>query len=330
MNIDHHISELLYQYDCVIIPGFGGLVANYSPAKIHPTQHTFSPPSKNISFNKNLNNNDGLLANYIAGKENITYTEANKIIFSFTETCNDNLNRGEKVGIKNIGTFYYDVEQNIQFEPDRSVNYLTDSFGLTIFQSPPIKRETIEKKIEKRFIDRPPVSSERRRARLKKYWPALVAIPILFLIFWIPLKTNLLDDLSINYSAFNPFAGSRETLYLPRSEEERIIPDLPDEKDPLESWLASATAPKEPVEAAPKFSEEKKYHIIGGCFQYLGNAKRLMKKLKKRGFDAQIIGQNKRGLYRVSYGGFTTRKEAKKVLAKVRAKYIKSAWLFVK
>ena len=103
MEIDHYVSELLYQYDCVVIPGFGGFVANYSPARIHPTQHTFSPPSKNISFNKNLTNNDGLLANQIADAESITYSEANDVISSFVETCNNCLQKGKRVEIKNIG-----------------------------------------------------------------------------------------------------------------------------------------------------------------------------------------------------------------------------------
>ena len=57
-KIDKHINELLYNHDCVIVPEFGGFVTNYASAKIHPVQHTFTPPSKNIVFNKNLKNND--------------------------------------------------------------------------------------------------------------------------------------------------------------------------------------------------------------------------------------------------------------------------------
>ena len=81
-KVDKHISELLYQHDCVIVPEFGGFVANYCSAKIHPTQHTFTPPSKSIVFNSNLKNNDGLLANHIALAENTNYPEANARLHS--------------------------------------------------------------------------------------------------------------------------------------------------------------------------------------------------------------------------------------------------------
>ena len=69
VNVDKSISELLYQFDCVIIPDFGGFVANYAGAKIQPIQNTFTPPSKQISFNRNLTSNDGLLANFYSGVE---------------------------------------------------------------------------------------------------------------------------------------------------------------------------------------------------------------------------------------------------------------------
>lgn len=52
--IEKYISELLYQYDCVIIPGFGGFIGNYSPALIDPIYHTFHPPYKSLLFNINL------------------------------------------------------------------------------------------------------------------------------------------------------------------------------------------------------------------------------------------------------------------------------------
>ena len=73
MKLEQYISKLLYQYDCVIVPGLGGFVANYKSATIQPVQNTFSPPSKGISFNKNLNNNDGLLANFIAQEETVSF-----------------------------------------------------------------------------------------------------------------------------------------------------------------------------------------------------------------------------------------------------------------
>ena len=62
--IDNYICELLYDHDCVIIPGLGGFIANFEPARIIRKQHTIMPPSKKIAFNGKLKNNDGLLADF--------------------------------------------------------------------------------------------------------------------------------------------------------------------------------------------------------------------------------------------------------------------------
>ena len=160
MKIDHQISALLYSHDCVIIPNFGGFVANYHSAKIHPTQHTFSPPFKKIAFNKSLQNNDGLLANQLVTTENISYTEANKIIDLYVEQLNKTLHENGKIIIEKTGTLFYDVEHNMQFEASDSVNYLLGSFGLTVIQSPPIKRDNFQQKIEKKFKNRPAIKSK--------------------------------------------------------------------------------------------------------------------------------------------------------------------------
>ncbi|MEZ5146056.1 MAG: hypothetical protein R2759_02935 [Bacteroidales bacterium] len=72
MDISFHISELLFEHDCVIIPGFGGFVGHYSPAKIHPISHTF-PPSKIFYLTQNSPMTMGLLLDYISQRENVSY-----------------------------------------------------------------------------------------------------------------------------------------------------------------------------------------------------------------------------------------------------------------
>ena len=78
MQFDTYISDLLYRYECVIIPDFGAFLTNSVSAQIHESTHTFYPPKKVISFNEQLKNNDGLLANYIASIEKIPFETASK------------------------------------------------------------------------------------------------------------------------------------------------------------------------------------------------------------------------------------------------------------
>ena len=149
MKLEHYISELLYKYDCVVVPGLGGFVANYKSATILLVQNTFSPPSKSISFNKNLNTNDGLLANLIAQKEGVGFDLAIKQIEDRVASINHDLKIKKRVLLQDVGTLFLDGENRTQFEPQNTVNYLLGSYGLDVFQKQPILRATIEEKITK-------------------------------------------------------------------------------------------------------------------------------------------------------------------------------------
>ena len=163
-----HISELLYNHDCVIVPGFGGFLANYQPAYIHPVRHTFSAPSKKIAFNRSLQNNDGLLANRLVQEEKISYSEANQKISAEVDQWNGSLERERKLSIEKIGSLHFDVEKNLRFEPDLKVNYLLDSFGLTEIQSPPVKRENFREKIEPKIREKIVAAPIPRRSWISK------------------------------------------------------------------------------------------------------------------------------------------------------------------
>ena len=70
MKIENYISQLLYRYQCVTIPNFGAFLTEIQSAKINEETNSFYPPTKLVSFNSYLKNNDGLLANQIAQTEN--------------------------------------------------------------------------------------------------------------------------------------------------------------------------------------------------------------------------------------------------------------------
>src|ERR1041385_4541400 len=155
-NVAHYVSELLFRHDCVVVPGFGAFVSTYAPAKIHPAQHTFTPPSKQIVFNKHLQQNDGLLAQTIANEIQCAFDLAMSGISKFVSSTNSQLKSGKKIELHNLGTLSLDPEKNIVFETYPEINYLIDSFGLASFQSMPIVRDT-ERETRKPIVreDRP-------------------------------------------------------------------------------------------------------------------------------------------------------------------------------
>ena len=50
VQLTKYIVQLLHQHDCVIIPDFGGFVAQYKPATLDRVTGFSSPPSKQILF----------------------------------------------------------------------------------------------------------------------------------------------------------------------------------------------------------------------------------------------------------------------------------------
>lgn len=368
MKIDHYISELLFEHDCVIVPQFGGFVGNYSPAKVDTSLHKFSPPSKEISFNKNLSNNDGLLSNHVALREEKPFAEANTIISNYAVELKAALKDSGRAEVEKVGVLFNDEQRNIRFEPDTSINYLIDSFGLNTFHSPAIKsaavpetERTVTPRLKKVPVDKPPVPSERRNQLRRAIPYAIAAIPVILYMLWVPLYTDVFrKDSSFSYSDLNPFSEKICPVYAERQELNTTL--IPEEVNTNISLLnlsdsVSTVSISFFDKSEPEYSEEEliivrlrdeikavavntyvdtvepkanfRFHVIGGCFKFLSNAKRLVKKLRKKGFEAAIIDKHK-GLHRVSFNGFTSREEATTALRSIRADQNPEAWLLVK
>ena len=348
MALETYISELLYKHDCVIIPALGGFVTNYQPANINDIQNTFLPPSKSISFNRNLVNNDGLLANHIAQKEKISYPNACKRMGQEVANINVGLKNKKRVLLKDIGTLFLDAENRLQFEPAENVNFLLDSYGLTIFQKQPIKRKTLEEKITKEFKDRTSplvVVGEEKKSSKKWFIAAAITIPLAFFAIWIPNKYDLGSN--INYANLNPFTPDAKAVYEPNTNNLGVDSEEENEesiKDKialagtnelyLEIKINEATYvvkinDKPIAEADATYVATSKqrlhYHIVGGCFSSKVNAKKMVRRLKKEGFEANIVGKRK-GLWTVSYNSFATRKEAVQFLTEAKGHNDK-AWV---
>ena len=354
MKVDKHISELLYENDCVTVPEFGGFVANYAPSKIHSSQHSFAPPSKSIIFNKNLKNNDGLLANRIATIEKTTYPEALKTISYFVSATNSQLKKGEKVTFEDLGILHLDNEHNVQFEQG-TTNHLLDAFGLANFHSPAIKRDTIAKKIERAFKDREPIASDTskltRVRNIKRYVAIAIALPFIFGMIWIPLKTDLLKN--IHSSSLNPFASkevlSPEKIKATETKADVAPASVANTNDTLKVQLNLNESSVQPTTAAlienktvvsvktdsTNVSVKKtinnsnhEFHLITGCFQIRENADKFVIDLQHQNISASIIGM-RGSLYVVSAGEYATRREAYSQLQQLRTTQ-PEAWLLKK
>ena len=105
MVLANYISDLLYRYECIVLPGFGAFLTQKISAEIDSATNLFLPPRKVISFNEQLKQNDGLLANHIVAVEKLSYENAVEKISEFVSTIKEKLVEGETVFFLRLVTF---------------------------------------------------------------------------------------------------------------------------------------------------------------------------------------------------------------------------------
>ena len=72
-----------------------------------------------------------------------------------------------------------------------------------------------------------------------------------------------------------------------------------------------------------------KYHIMAGAYRSEVNANKELKELKKLGYDAKRIPENKNGLYPVVYGSYATFAEAQKAQKEIIEDHNPDAWILI-
>ncbi|MDY5537522.1 MAG: hypothetical protein SPF81_09970 [Sodaliphilus sp.] len=136
ISMIEHIEYLMLSNDCVVVPGFGAFIAQYTSSNNCAQNSTFKSPKRSISFNASINHNDGLLANSIAKKALIPYAEALKQIEKSTTICRQALSDGSEVPFGRLGFFISNAEGHIEFIPFHHELANDDFFGLQSFSFP--------------------------------------------------------------------------------------------------------------------------------------------------------------------------------------------------
>ena len=309
-TIEHYISNLLYLHDCVIIPGFGGFVGNKKSAFIHPVSGIIYPPSKELLFNKNLTQNDGLLATHIAKQENIDLSETSSLIEDFVQSIQTELNSRSAFKLQKVGTFTKGKEENISFLQDKNQNYNLASFGMQANHKSKKVKRTIsdEKEVIVKTIKQKDFGETLKRA-------AAVLVPLIGLsLIGITQEENI-NDIYSQMANLNPFTNSKT----------EIVKEAPTKK--IEMPIVEIIETEKVEIVIPIITEQHTYYIIAGAFAEQKNANKMLQKLKRWNYDASIVeGEN---LMRVSYNSFSKKEEAIMALAEIR-KDNKSAWLLTK
>lgn len=313
MQLETFISDLLYRYECVIVPDFGAFLTERQSATINEDTNSFYPPRKVIAFNEQIQNNDGLLARYISDVEKIPFEVAVKKIKKRVKILKSYLTQGETITFNNIGEIIFNNEGKIVFEPSYNLNYLTDAFGLAQFESEVITREVYKETVEA-IEDATPITitPEKRTST-----GSVTTKPYLKYAAVALIALTLGGVIASKY-------------YVDKIEEHNMLAEA-EAKQKLDSTIQKATFSLNPLPAITLnvTKQTGNYHIVAGAFRVEENCDKKVAQLKAEGFSARKIGANRYGLHQVAYASYENRLDALKALRSIKKTHNTDAWLLV-
>jgi len=301
MSVEIHLKELLYKHSRVVIPGLGTLMAHNCPSEQNAIRHTLTPPRKKITFHASDEGNDCLLENRLRSELGDSSRVAEEMHLTISE-WKKTLENESSLHIESIGTLYKNKEGQVLFASNRDTNYLPSSFGLSEVELRPLVREVqgsspvraATPAREKRIFLRTAEELEDENSPL---------LP------WLKYASMILLFLSVALTAlyfYNQEQAKKERI-------EKMV------NMELTGHIEGSVFYQEPLLLPPVEVEVRnKFHVVAGAYRLRENADKKMQDLRSRDFDAQYLGKNKYELHQVAYGSFPTRKEAGRLLAKLR------------
>ena len=309
MQLNQYISELLYRYECVVVPGLGAFLTHKVSAEIDAQTQVFSPPKKRLSFNEQLQQNDGILTNHIATSEKVSYKNALAKIAKQVAEIQHRLKQNETVSLKYVGDLSLHKTGALEFEPSYHLNYMTAAFGLSQFVSPEVKRDLPLKVVGAKEKETTLILASRKSRTNTVIKYAAVAVIMLGLG---------------GFMLSNAYIQHIEKENIVAQEKARIA---------LDNQIQEATFLVNTPLPAITIDIEKpsgSFHIVAGAFRVKANSERKLRQLKRLGFNARVIGQNRYGLHQVVFESYKERRAAERALYNIKRTQDPAAWLLIK
>jgi cell division septation protein DedD/nucleoid DNA-binding protein len=313
---DHHIYSLLLDHDCVIVPSLGGFIASRENARIDTGKQLGLPPRRTIAFNVFLKQNDGLLAHRLVETEKVSYPEAVQSIEAYVNDCLTEMEKGQRINIRQVGLLSRDDAGNLQFDPDTKSMLLPEAFGLS-----PITAHAMEADVattSKLRKLRPSIRPKRVSNGQKRERSLVGALAIAGAIVWFSFNVYLVSRDRYTKASLNPLdsvlpvANNNVPTVAPTITPTITLPDtaatasiVPAVQDTTHRAAPDTTsvATVSPVSVEPMAGN---YFVVAGVFKMRENADRLIAGLRAEGYlEATIIDTNQQTYY-VSYGQYKT------------------------
>ncbi len=149
IELARHIERLLLNNDCVMVPGLGGFVTSYVPARYVEAEKLFLPPIRTVGFNQQLIYNDGLLVQSYMQTYELSYPDALRMIDEAVSEVKACIHRDGVYELSGIGSLKSGGFTTYEFEPLPAGVISPMLYGLYSLSVPMIQRlQTVEEKTE--------------------------------------------------------------------------------------------------------------------------------------------------------------------------------------
>ena len=360
IELAQHIETLLLENDCVIVPGFGGFVAHYSPATRVKEENIFLPPTRTIGFNPQLKLNDGVLVQSYMSAYDTSFADASRIVEKEVNEFIGLLHEEGKAHLDNIGEIHYNIYGNYEFVPYDYKITTPSLYGLDSFE---IHELSALQQKEKVLIPTYPEKEKKtfeisiNRAYLRNA-AAMIAAIVLFFAFSTPVENTdvqknnyaqllpselfeqiekqsvaitpvyVKNDAAQQAKKFSASSASTKTSSAKKHTTDKAKTSKPIAVREVKVVKQETAAPAPAVKSQE--SANHPFHIIVAGGISLKDAEVIANQLKSKGFaDAKALNTDDK--VRVSISSFNNRDEATKQLLELRKnETYKNAWLLAK
>lgn len=264
ISIIPHIQYLVRHNDCVVLPGFGALIAHRVGARIE--NGVMYPPSRTVGFNPSVSHNDAMIASSVARREGISYAAAVAAVTSGIDELRRIYDVAGVMTIPRVGTFSRSSEGVMEFTPDKDDCIASSSFYG--FPQVALSQEEESADIRGEVLPARYLSPLRRVMRIAASVIVLVALGI-------ALSTPVLIDREAHsYAALSlPEIAAAHAVVIPAPEPQEavIAPESPAESEVAADPVAeSVSSSAEGVRMNPS----DRYFLVVASYETLAQAKR--------------------------------------------------------
>lgn len=200
ISVLDHIEYLMTEHDCVIVPGLGAFISQYSVERNRKTNAICSI-KRNIAFNGSVDYNDGLLINSIVRRESVGFERARCEVNDYVRALYGQLKYEGEVPVGRLGYFSSSEEGALEFFPFMSKKANDNFFGLLPIEMKPLSEMAIEP--EQKQTNR-----KDNVIRIARRFVQAAASVILLIGMALVLSTPMVDraDSEQNFADFNAFS----------------------------------------------------------------------------------------------------------------------------